>query len=361
MKSFFVALLLLLATISNAQSINNSDSISGKFYVDLSSAAFFDNLEFANYIEKGYTLTGFNIEPRLRFAVDNKYSISAGFHGLFYSGEPTFTTIIPVVTINASLTEKISMNVGTINGANGHGLPEPIFAPERALINQPETGLQFLFNGNYFEGETWINWEKFLFFGDTIQEEFTVGVSGKIQLLEGDKLNLNIPLYALAVHQGGQINETESLVSTLANFGGGVNLSLPAANGRIGVEALAFMGKDMSPNPHHIYKNGWAIFPKLYFQRKGLSIDVGYWRADSLMLPRGQQIFGSVSTVHPDYNSPKREIVTGNFIYSKQVAKGFCLAGKVQLYQVVTESQLDFRFAVIAMFNEEFLLNWRRR
>jgi len=336
-----------------------NDSLSGSFYFDISSAAFFDNLEFANYIEKGYTLTGFNIEPRIGFAANSKYSISGGFHALYYSGEPGFTRFVPVVTINAALTRNIAMNVGTIDGTNAHNLPEPLFSPERELINQPETGLQFLFNGRYFKGETWINWEKFLFFGDTIQEEFTVGVSGKVRLLEGEKMNLNIPVYALAVHQGGQINETESLVSTLANFGGGVNLSFPAANGRVGVEALGFLGKDMSPNPHHIYKNGWAVYPKFYYHNKAVKLDVGYWRADSLMLPRGQQIFGSLSTVHPDYNSPKREIVTGNFMYLKQVARGFCLAGKVQLYHVVTESQLDFRFAIVAQFNEIFFLNFK--
>ena len=364
MKKLILLIIILLPIISFAQPNDDNsvtkDSLAGNFYIDISSTAFFDNLEFANYIEKGYTLTGFNFEPRLRYDIGNRYSISAGAHTLSYAGEPEFDKISPVVTIHTFLSEKVQLNLGTIDGKGCHGLPEPVFMPEREFLNQPETGLQILFTGNRFEGETWINWEKFLFFGDTIQEEFTVGVSGKVKLLKDSDIRLDIPLYALAVHQGGQINVTESVVSTLANLGGGVNFSVPAGNGRVGVEALAFLGKDLSPNPHHIYKNGWAIYPRAYYNFKSIYVDLGYWKADSLMLPRGQQIFGSLSTVHPHYNSPEREIITANFVYSKTLAKGFNLSGKVQLYQVITESQLDFRFAVIVRFDEQFLLRRKK-
>lgn len=364
MRRIAVFIFILLPIMSLAQIwedfLDSNDTLTGKFYVDISSTAFFDNLEFANYIEKGYTLTGFNFEPRLRYDIGNRYSISAGAHALFYAGEPGFNQIIPVVTIHTFLSEKVALNLGTIDGREAHGLPEPIFMPQREFLNQPETGLQILFTGNRFEGETWINWEKFLFFGDTIQEEFTVGVSGKVKLMKDSNIRLEVPLYALAVHHGGQINVTESRVSTLANIGGGVNLSFPAGNGRLGVEALALVGKDLSPNPHHIYKNGWAIYPRAYYNLNSIFVDIGYWKADSLLLPRGQQIFGSLSTVHPHYNSPEREIITANLIYSKSLAKGFNLAGKVQLYHVLTESQLDFRFAVIARFDEQFLLRRKK-
>lgn len=356
-----IAIVLLGLFFSHLLVHGKNDSIPGKFYFELYSTAFFDNLEFSNNIEKGYTLTGFNLEPRIKYLLDERYSISAGAHALFFSGEPAFHHIIPVLTLHTYLSDKVSLNIGTIDGRGRHGMPEPIFMPQREFLNQPETGMQFLFTGNYFEGETWINWEKFLFFGDTIQEEFTVGVTGNIKLLMDSDIQLSLPIYALAVHQGGQINVTESRVSTLANIAGGVNFSTVAGKGRIGVEALALVGKDLSPNPHHIYKNGWAVFPQVYYHLKSISLDLGYWKADSLLLPRGQQIFGSLSTVNPYHNSPSRDIVTANFGFSKNVAQGFSLTGKVQLYHVLTESQLDYRFAIIARFDEQFLLLRKRK
>jgi hypothetical protein len=360
MKRFFGAIsLLFLFSPQSAVFGNNSetDTLQSKcVYLQLKGTGFFDNLEFFNNIEKGYTLTGFNLEPRIGISFNSKANVVGGFHLLYFAGERTPTTFVPILTLSTLLGKNLTMNLGTIDGTNAHGLPQTIFMQEREFINQPETGLQFLFDHKNFKSDLWLNWEKFIFPADTIQEEFTVGFSGLIKLLSNE-LQLSIPLYALAAHKGGQINSSSSSVSTLANFGGGINFSeVTPMQGRIGIEMLFFLSRDLSPSPSSFYHRGWAVYPQVFIQRKALKLNIGYWRASEMVLPRGQQIFGSISMVSPLYNSPQRELLTFDLVYRKEIAPGFTLGAGAQLYFDTKSQLLDYRFGVRASFNERVRL-----
>jgi hypothetical protein len=360
MKRFLGAISLFFLFCPQGNVLGNNggvDTLSNtSIYLQLKGTGFFDNLEFFNNIEKGYTLTGFNLEPRIGLSFNAKTNVSGGFHLLYFAGEKKPTTFIPVLTLSTSLGKNLLMNLGTIDGANAHGLPQAIFKHEREFVNQPETGLQFLFDHKYLKSDLWLNWEQFIFPGDTLQEEFTVGFSGLIKLLSNE-LQMSIPLYAIAVHRGGQINSSSSTVSTLANFGGGVNFSeATPRQGRIGIEMLLFLSRDLSPNPSSLYKKGWAAYPQVYFQGNIIKLSLGYWRASEMILPRGQQIFGSLSTISPVYDMPQRELLTFDINFRKEVAKGFSLSAGTQLYYDTKSQLLDYRFGVRATFNETIQL-----
>ncbi|MFP4555386.1 MAG: hypothetical protein ACLFNU_00825 [Bacteroidales bacterium] len=335
---------------------------SGTLLFDVSSKSFFDNLEFYNDIQKGYTLTGFNVEPRLAYTMGSRAKISGGFHMLSFFGEETITRVVPVLTIQTQLTPNLTLNIGNVDALERHGMPEPLYKPEREFTHQPEGGFQFLYNSDRFVADAWLNWEAFLFPNDTIQEEFTAGFSGRVVLSRGNGFNVEVPLYAIAIHKGGQINVTDERVTSLGNFGSGINFFVNVDEGkRLGLEGIFIIGKDFSPNPHHVYQNGWAVYPKMYFKTSAWFINAGYWRASEMMLPRGQEIFGSVSTVRTELNNPERELLTGSAFYSKDVAKGFNLTFGTQLYYDIRNPILDFRFSIIARFNDSFLINRNNR
>jgi hypothetical protein len=361
MKRLLLILLFLSVFYSLSQSQDNeysqflSENTSGDLFFEVQSHAFFDNLEFTNDIQKGYTLTGFNFEPRVAYSINSKAKISAGLHFLYFAGEEKIARATPVLTLQAKLSPNFTLNLGTIEARGSHQLPEQIFKLERGYINQPETGLQLLYNSDFIDADTWINWEQFIYRGDTIQEEFTAGVSTRIKLNSLKSVAFNIPIYALAVHSGGQINDSNEPVSTLANFGTGLNISyLLDNNSIIGAEGLAFLGRDLSPTPHHIYKKGWAIYPKVYYRNNLFVVDIGYWRASQLILPRGEDIFGSLSTVNPVYNDQERELVTSNFVIRKEIAEGFLLSFGNQFYYDLSNTILDYRFYITFSFNESF-------
>lgn len=330
---------------------------SGTLLFEVSSTSFFDNLEFINDIQKGYTLTGFNVEPRLAYTVGSRAKISGGFHMLSFFGEADIARLVPVLTIQTQLTPSLILNIGNIDASGCHGLPEPLYKPEREFTHQPEGGFQFLYNSERFVADAWLNWEAFLFPNDTIQEEFTAGFSGRIILSGGNRFNVEVPLYVITIHKGGQINTTDERVTSLGNFGSGINFSVNVDDVRmLGLESVFFIGKDFSPNPHHVYQNGWAVYPKLYYTSSTWFINAGYWRASEMMLPRGQEIFGSVSTVRPELNKPKRELLTASAFYGKDIAKGFNLTFGTQLYYDIRNPILDFRFSIVARFNDSFSL-----
>jgi hypothetical protein len=363
MKRLLWVLLFFMLLYANVYSqdidANKESNITekGELLLEIRSNAFFDNLEFFNNIQRGYTLTGFNFEPRLAYEIKSKAKISGGVHLLYFSGERELTRVAPVLTFSTKLTKGLTLNLGTINGKGRHGLPEQLFKAEREFTHQPENGVQFFFKASHIEGETWVNWERSLFKRDTIQEEFTAGISAKILAINGENLNLSLPLYALAVHKGGQINVSSFPVSTLANVAGGVNLSNRFSGfGTIGFESLLVHGRDISPNPHHPYKKGWAIFPRVYYKSHKWFADMGYWKAKDMILPRGEEIFGSVSTVSPAFNVSERELITGNILYSKDVAKGFSLAIGGKIYYDIRNSLMDYRFFFVASFNDTFLI-----
>lgn len=323
--------------------------------LDISSMAFFDNIEFYNNIQRGYTLPGFYFEPRLVYFLTSKAKISGGLHALYFAGENSFSKVIPLLSLQTELLQSVSLTIGSIDAENNHGLPVQLFKQERAYLNRPETGVQILFNTENFIADTWINWENFIVPGDTVQEEFTSGFSAKLKDIQVGSVGLDIPIHAVAVHKGGQINESNESVSTLANFASGLNFYYQFNSGnRFGTEFLGYLGRDLSPNPHHIFKKGWAINPIVYFKTPVISVDAGYWKASELILPRGEEIFGSLSMVDPIHNEPQRELLISKLAINKEVANGFMLAFGGQFYYDLRSPMLDYRFYVSISFNESF-------
>lgn len=340
----------------NKTLIKTSKDTSG-FSVNLYSSAFFDNKEFTGNIKKGYTYPGFFIQPRFEFKPSSKASISGGFHTLYFAGADTLEMFVPVLTFKYSLTEKIDFLLGTIDSKERHFLPEPLFKPERIFVSHPETGVQFLTKLNHFKGDLWINWERYIKDKSPFQEIFTIGFSGiySVKPIENSS-GLYFPIHALATHHGGQINAGNSLVTSLANFGGGAGYNFYINNGKLnlGVESLFLFFKDISPNPHYIYKSGNAVYPKIYIKNPFFKLDIGYWKSSSFINPRGEELFGSESVVDSTLNQKNRNLVTANFIYSKQVAKGFTVEFRFDIYYDYKPSIFDYSYTFRMLFDGVF-------
>lgn len=334
----------------NAQPDSTQSQMNG--FVKVSANAFFDNLEFFNNIQKGYTLIGYNLCPHAGYRFAQGSEVSAGFHMLQFAGQTQTYKLIPTVTLSARLTQWFTVVAGTLVPNGRENLPEPLFKPERVLTQLPETGLQLIVETRPISFETWINWENMIFPNDTLQEEFTVGLYGKL-MVSSAGASAYIPFYAIAVHHGGQINSTDEPVSTLANLGTGINLSLSSGGKVFGTESLVFLGRDASPNPHHPYKKGWALYPKLYYCTGSLKITAGYWHARQMILPRGEEVFGSLSLVNASFNKPQRHIATAELNFSKFVVSGLRFTAFFKLYYDLDDKLADYRFGTVMVFNHK--------
>jgi len=360
----FLFLLLILGFSAQSQDIwvkyNPHQSVevgdTGVFSFNPYASTFFDDKEFVSNTKKGYTYPGFFIQPQIKYQPNKKARLSAGFHTLYFAGADSVEKLVPVLTLEVKLLDGIEMVLGTIHSKQLHFLPEPLMKPERLLTSQPETGIQFLTNKERFKGDSWTSWERYIKTGSPFQEVFTLGFAALIKPNTfSTRSGLVINLFGLGVHHGGQIDSTHLDVSTMINLAAGLSYSFPVGNGKtnLGFEAMGFLSTDKSPNPSSKYLNGNAIYPKLFIESSSLRGELGYWHSTKFVNPRGEELFGSYSTVKPEFDSDIRNLYTAKLIYSVEVAKGFCLGGRFETYFDPKSSILDWALTFRMVFDKE--------
>lgn len=362
----FLFLLLILGLSAQSQDIwvkyNPHQSVevgdTGVFGFNPYASAFFDDKEFVSNIKKGYTYPGFFIQPLIKYQPNKKARFSAGFHTLYFAGADTVEKLVPVLTLEVKLLDGIEMVLGTIHSKQLHFLPEPLMKPERLFTSQPETGIQFLTSKERFKGDSWTNWERYIKNGSPFQEVFTLGFAAIIKPSTfNTRSGLTINLFGLGVHHGGQIDSTKLDVNTMINLAAGFSYGFPVGNGKtnIGFETMGFLSSDKSPNPSSKYLNGKAIYPKLFVESSTLRGEVGYWYSSKFVNPRGEELFGSYSTVKPAFDSDIRNLITAKLIYSVEVAKGLNFGGRFETYYDAKSSILDWSFTFRMVFDDEFI------
>lgn len=366
-KLSILIILTILAISSNAQELwvkYNSRQLLDKgdtsvFILNPYSSAFFDDKEFVSNTKKGYTYPGFFIQPKIVYQPNKRARVSAGIHTLYFAGSDSTEKIVPVLSLEVKLLDNVEMILGTINSKQAHYLPEPLFKPERLLISQPETGLQFLTNTEKFKGDSWTNWERYIKQGSPFQEVFTMGFSG---ILKPSTFKTNTGLIlnfsGFGVHNGGQIDSSNLDVTTMINLAAGFSYSFPIGTKKtsLGFETMGFLSSDKSPNPSSKYLNGKAIYPKLFIESPNLRGEIGYWYASRFVNPRGEELFGSYSFVKSEFDSKIRNLYTAKFIYSVEVAKGFTLGGRFETYYDTKSSILDWAFTFRMVYDGLFNL-----
>jgi hypothetical protein len=249
-----------------AQPDNGSENKSGNLYLELRSISFVKNKEYSNptppglifmgtmytmnqivydpgygFVNpniEGYTLIGNFIQPAVLFYPSANFSVRVGAHIVNYSGAGKLSQIKPVISSKLWFSDKTFLTLGSLDGCEKHRLFDPVFDQERMYSNNSENGIEFLTQQKRVFSDTWLNWENFIFRGDTTREILTFGESfryttGKIQNL----FDIEFPLQFLIKHRGGQISNYSENVETLINLaaGAGINFELNNGNsGRIG-------------------------------------------------------------------------------------------------------------------------------
>lgn len=362
-----LSLILFFAGFAKSQDLwvkNNYHQLlekgdTGVFSFNPYSSAFFDDIEFTSDIKKGYTYPGFFIQPQIKYQPNKKTSFTAGLHTLYFAGADTAEKVIPILTLNVKLIEGVELILGTIHSKQLHFLPEPLMKPERLLINQPETGLQILTNTEKFKGDSWTNWERYIKPGSRFQEVFTMGFAGIIKPNTfNTRTGLVINLFGFGIHHGGQIDSTNLPVNTMINIGAGLSYSFPIGSGKtnFGFEVMGFLSSDKSPNPSSKYQNGNALYPKLFVESPTLRGEIGYYHSSRFVNPRGEELFGSYSTVKPQFDADIRNLYTAKLIYAVEVADGFSLGGRFETYYDPKGSIIDWAFTFRMVFDQEFVL-----
>ncbi len=362
--------------------ISSSDQLS----LDVEAMAFFRDNEFDSPIQKGYTLPGLWIRPKLVFQTLKHIKLELGLHAMVLNGANKYPNyayhdiatwkgnqyqrgahVLPWFRAQVSL-KHTSIVLGDIYGAHRHRLIQPLFNPEQTFSADPEMGLQVLVNRPHVQLDTWVNWQSYQFEQDSHQEAFTVGHSTKLLWGRQDKpLRWSTPIQLLIQHRGGEQDTTDMGVQTLCNAGAGVRMDwvprratwLSTLNAQVNI--LGSYQQSGTLWPFDFGMAGHAAVGARLWNR--LDVEVGHFDA-----PRryanlyGTPFMGTISLKTPGLRFHGQHNTYAQLAYTHTFNKAYRLGAgtEVMRTQYGNESSTVFSFGVYLHVSPSFLLKrWR--
>jgi hypothetical protein len=336
------------------------DDAKENLYFRFEGNSFMKNNEYYSEFIQGYTLIGYSVQPSLMYYVNSKLRLKAGVHLLKYDGVSEFTEVMPVYSAHVVLSEHLDMIIGSLKGDVQHKLIDPIFDPENQYTRPVESGLQFLFSNKNLRADIWVDWDQFIFDGDTIPEKFTSGLSSEFILNKPQAaIDVSIPLQMIVRHVGGQISNYSQESTTEVNVVTGVKLERKLDDGFIRSAAfssyIAFY-KDLSGSAGYEFTSGTAFYPVMNLTYKYGEFMTGYWYAKNFIAPQGSSIFQSVSSRDDNYYQKKRHLLNTKFSYVKNIGKQAKFTAMIESYYDLDSYSLDYVYGVYLMFTPNFFI-----
>lgn len=328
----------------------------GQLSVELDNISFFKDNEYTGTIMKGYSLPGLWIQPKVIFYPLSNIKLEAGAHLLRYWGATKYPSLayqdiakwkgdqfqhgfhaVPFFRAQMALSDHVNIVLGDIYGGANHDLIEPLYNPELNLTADPEAGLQLLFDSRRFDLDAWVNWESFIFNGDTHQEAFTVGLSSRYKMNDPEsRFHFYMPLQVLVQHRGGEIdtiysNSVQTLMNGAIGAGAVWNTGNPIfRNVNLEFDVAGYYQQAGSIWPHN---NGTGFYVRASADIYDFRVKTSYWNSHKFISMFGSPFYGAVSTAREGVTYDGQSLVYLGFEYSRSFGKGFSMGVDVDIFQ----------------------------
>ena len=347
------------ATLLSPPALSKVDSSKLSLKADIT--GFFKNNEYFSPVASGQTLPGVSSTLALGYQVADKFKVELGAYAVKYSGRNPLENLQVFARLQYAITPHFNMVLGNLYGGSNHRIIEPLYQWERQFTANPESGLQFVLHTDRWFADTWVNWQQFIQYGDSVQEVLTFGTSVTAQLTEADsRFSLSVPLQLLIHHQGGQIDTSDDPMIVLGNLATGICSRLHIGNGfvkSVGLDVYVAgywdRYRDELLRP---YDKGWGIYPVFHIDASPIKFMAGYWHAKKFYTFEGEPLFGSFDPYHPHQRLPTRNLLTCKFAFEKTLFKGVFLGAQVETYSDLDRGEIDYSFGVQLRFNHLFML-----
>ncbi len=353
-----LTIILLITSLSSlhGQSDEKTGDTSDSLSLRIKTISFVKNNEYFNPVTEGYTLIGAFLQPELVYSPTDKITVSAGVHLLKYSGIGKFSQVRPVLSTSLKLSEKTTLTIGSLSGSDKHRLFDPHFDSEHIYNSNLEEGFQLIRTSEHIFTDTWLNWENYIFKGDSDREVFTFGESFRYTSSKvGDIMEFEIPVQVQFKHFGGQISNYPEPVETFFNFAAGLRANIDLAGkkyGQAGIEYLRFLNNEFNGESQSGISFGYASWTRFHYTYKSLYIGMAYWRAHNYFAPNGNYIYGCVSDYQTGIVIPDRKIIT-NFVYLTILPESYLeLFLGLETYYDVDIKRLDNAIALHLNFDK---------
>jgi hypothetical protein len=336
------------------------DSDTNKLFLNIYNTNYLKNNEYFGKVIEGYTLFGFNFAPKVTYSPNSKIKLSAGANLLSYYSRNDETKISILLSFQYKLLPKLDFVLGNIYGTVNHKLIEPLFDYEHYLNNNIENGVQFLWNGERFKADLWLDWQKQIFYDDPFQEKFNVGLSANYSLFKNDNSQLSIPFQNLIRHEGGQINSNnDKPLKTIYNNAIGLSYLKNFESKFLHDLRLSSYWvnyQDLSPTKQQMFIDGSGSYSTLELFNNSFDFMLEYWYGEQFIAPSGNPLFESYSRTNIFVEEPVRQLIMGKISYHKDILEGLNLGFRFDSYYDLDESELEYFWSVLIVFNDKFLL-----
>lgn len=332
--------------------------------IELEALAFFKDNEFDGNVQRGYSLPGVRLQPRLTYTPIDEIKLELGLHATIYSGANKYPCyvfhdiatwkgdqyqsgahLLPFFRATARF-KSITLAVGDIYGGATHGFVEPMYNPELILTDDPEMGFQMIVDTKRWHSDLWMNWQSYIFKESSHQEAFTVGWTQNINVWKRKKEDrthsLDIPIQLVIQHRGGEQDNTKMGVQTIANGALGMGYEYKAPGNRIvtGVQAevMALYCLQQSGNLWP-FKNGPALWVKASVDFiRDLRVTAGFFSAKDFCSLYGSQYFGTLSTKRAGGRFDGMNTGLISLEYSRTFANAYTIGANLKAYIYKTGS-----------------------
>jgi hypothetical protein len=332
--------------------------------IELEALAFFKDNEFDGNVQRGYSLPGVRLQPRLTYTPIDEIKLELGLHATIYSGANKYPCyvfhdiatwkgdqyqsgahLLPFFRATARF-KSITLAVGDIYGGATHGFVEPMYNPELILTDDPEMGFQMIVDTKRWHSDLWMNWQSYIFKESSHQEAFTVGWTQNINVWKRTKEDrthsLDIPIQLVIQHRGGEQDNTKLGVQTIANGALGMGYEYKAPGNRIvtGVQAevMALYCLQQSGNLWP-FTNGPALWVKASVDFiRDLRVTAGFFSAKDFCSLYGSQYFGTLSTKRAGGRFDGMNTGLISLEYSRTFANAYTIGANLKAYIYKTGS-----------------------
>ncbi len=311
--------------------------------------------EYSNPITEGYTLIGYFIQPSVVYSPAEKFRLSLGLQLMNYSGAEKIRAPRLIFSTSYRFSKRSVILLGSFEGSDRHRMYDQQFSRERTYTANMENGLRVYSEGERFFNDTWVNWENFIFRGDTTREVFEVGESFCYSSPHsGSGFNIELPVQVYAKHKGGQISNYNQYVETFLNMSAGLRVNYLFDNGRYGRlagEYQQFRFQYISPHGDIGIRNGNAGLLAIHYYIRSFHYTSSLWHSHNFYAPDGNQFYSSISERFPGTFIHSRSILTNSVYFTIHPASFFELFAGVDTYWDLEREDLDIALSLHLAFN----------
>lgn len=346
MLCIFLLAIVVYNLFSQDYEINKKDSTLLSF--NYTQEYFFRNNEYFNNLYDGITFIGSNVCPYLSFRKNNSLNLKIGSYFRIFNGKERLYINNIFYQVKFNLFKGSELLMGNIEGHKMHNLIEPLYCYDNEYLENPETGLQLLFNYEKFKSDLWLNWQKFILPRDNFKEEFVAGVNSFIYLSKSLKYNYA----AIFKHKGGQIEINDSPMQTFCNMNNGITLQIKITDYNLYFSSNYLQYFDLSPYKLLQYITGYGFYNFVeLFTKKRLLLNIGYWYGQYYYSPIGEPLFQSLSRKYVYYEEPTKKLIIFKFNYLHNVTNNTPLNIYFQFYYDYERKYLDYSYGLYYKFD----------